>query len=110
MKNIVVLISEAPSVAVSEKLRMSVGLTLEDENSVTVLMTDDGVFACLGVDSEKSGYIIDKHVDTVKLMQHKVVASLSSAKERSCDLANSKAEPIGDDEIKSLIQNADVFL
>ena len=109
MKNIVVLISEAPSVSVAEKLRMSVGLTLEDDNSVTVLMIDDGVYASMGVDHEKSGYVIDKHIDTVKMMKHKVLASKTSAEKRGLDLSGGRAEPVGDDEVKSTINNADIF-
>ena len=110
MKNVVVLISDAPSVSVAEKLRMSVGLTLEDDNNVTVLMIDDGVYASMGVDTEKSGYVIDKHIDTVKMMKHKVVASQTSAEKRGLDLPDGRATPIGDDEVKNIINNADIFL
>ncbi len=48
MNNILVTITDAPSFRVSEVLRMSVGLTLEDGNRVHLLLIDKGALAVLG--------------------------------------------------------------
>ncbi|MFQ5862870.1 MAG: DsrE family protein [Candidatus Brocadiales bacterium] len=87
MTNIVVIIHKTPfnTLRNSEGLRMSVGLTLEDDNKVTALFINDGVHLLRKTNPElvQSG-IIYKHLDTLRLLGHRVVADKESLEERGC--------------------------
>lgn len=106
MKKVVVTISQAPSRAISEKMRMAVGLTLEDENAVTLLLIGDGVYALQGTDPEKTGFDVEKHLKTITMMGHSVIASAQSAASRGVEAPGA----LFDEEIARLVRESDVTL
>lgn len=110
MKKIVIAIRKAPSVAVSEKLRMAVGLTLEDDNQVTVALMDDGVWAATKIDPDLAGFETEKHIKTLTLMRHKVAVSMTAAKARGVDIEKEGLSPISGSGLIELFENADVVI
>lgn len=106
MSNIVVTVDQPPSGMVSEKLRMAVGLTLLDENSVTVLLLDDGVYTGLGIDREKSRLEIDKHLETLSMMGAKLLASASSARKRGVEYKKFGIGMLSDEELSTLLKES----
>lgn len=85
MKNVVVIIRSSPfnTVRNSEALRMTVGLTLED-NKITVVFLEDGVYL-LGETNPNviSSGEIHKHIDTLRLLKHTLVAENESLDSRN---------------------------
>lgn len=85
MNQIAVLVHKSPfnTIRNSEGLRMAVGLTLEEDNKVTVVFVKDGVFLLGGVDPERiqSG-TVKKHLETLRLLGHRLVAERESMEER----------------------------
>ncbi len=110
-KKIMVTIKEPPGGAMSEKLRMSVGLTLDDNNEVSVLLIDDGVYTGLGMDEEKVGSKkIDKHLEMLEMMNVKVFAHEGSVKGRDVFLSKFGVEKVDDDEVARLLFESDVTI
>ena len=85
MKNVVVIIRNSPfnTVRNSEALRMSVGLTLED-NKITIIFLEDGVYL-LGETNPNviSSGEIHKHIDTLLLLKHTLIAEKESLDSRN---------------------------
>lgn len=90
MKEILVTISGATESAVSEKLRMTVGLTLDDNNKISVLFIDDGVFIGLGVDRPETGIDLDKHLHMLELMELPLLADAESCAKRGVSFGKYK--------------------
>jgi sulfur relay (sulfurtransferase) DsrF/TusC family protein len=85
MADVLVIIHKTPfnTLRNSEGLRMSVGLTTADDNKVTVLLIDDGVYLLRKTDPELIGSgIIRKHMDALKLLGHRIVAEKESLEKR----------------------------
>jgi len=110
MKNVTVIVSEAPGSRTAEKLRMSVGLTLEDGNAVTVLLIDDGVYAALGLDREKTGVDIDKHLKMLEMMKKAVIAHKPSMEARGIANARFGIKEITDGELGKILAETDAVL
>ncbi|MBI4666616.1 MAG: DsrE family protein [Nitrospinae bacterium] len=110
MKNVLVVVSSAPSPAVSEKLRMAVGLTLEDGNNVSVLMIDDGVYAGLGHDRSKTGVEIDKHLAMLELMKKDIYAHQPSCGQRNVKLSRFGVKLVDGEGLKDLLSAAGAIL
>jgi len=67
----------------SEALRMSVGLTLNDENSVQVLFLGDGVYMLTPLRPEVIGSLeTEKHLEMLKLLNCRLVADEESVEDR----------------------------
>ncbi len=112
MKNIVLIINEPPNGRTSEKLRMGVGLTLDDSNKVSVLLIDEGVFTTLGMekDSAAPGYEIDKHLETLGMLKVDLLAFESSVKSRDLALNRFGIRTAGDEEVARLLENSDITI
>ncbi|HJM83491.1 MAG TPA: hypothetical protein QF720_07875 [Nitrospinota bacterium] len=82
-KNILVIIADPPGFSVAEKLRMCVGLTLEENNTLSVLMIDNGAYVGLGTDKSKTSLEIDKHLETLSALSVVLCVSKFSVDERS---------------------------
>ncbi|MBI5815706.1 MAG: DsrE family protein [Nitrospinae bacterium] len=109
MKNVTVVINSAPGFPVGEKLRMAVGLTLEDGNAVSVLFIDDGVYAALGLDREKTGVDIQKHVKMLGMMNKTLCAHGPSLETRGVDLTGSEVKKVTGAETEKMLAEADVI-
>jgi hypothetical protein len=110
MKNIVIVISEPPDWAVAEKLRMGVGLTLDDNNSISVLMTDNGVFTGLGLDQSKVGLEIDKHLETLKALNVTLYVHQPSADERNLAFTKFACKPLSSLDVEGVLATNDITI
>ncbi len=115
MAEIIVVIHKTPfnTLRNSEGLRMSVGLTLEEDNKVTVLLIDDGVYLLRKTDPEliASG-VIRKHMDALTLLGHRVVAERESLEKRGIsdgidEQVAEKTDILPRDKIIEMLTNAD---
>ncbi len=109
-KNVLVVISESPSPLVAERLRMTVGLTLEDTNKVSVLFTDGGVYTAAGIDREKGRFDLDRHLDMFAMMELPVYVHLPSATARGMAVDRKGMTPVDDDALATLLARSDVIL
>ncbi len=76
MKEVIVVIRKSPfnTTRNSDALRMCVGLTLEEDNKVTAVLLGDSAYLLLENNPELvSSGIIQKHIETIKLLKHRVV-------------------------------------
>ena len=85
MKKVTTVIRRSPfnSIVVSEALRMSLGLTLDDDNKVTVVFIEDSVYLLPPLTSEAFGYPdAKKHIETLKMVGCELIAEKESLKKR----------------------------
>ena len=83
---------------------MSLGLTLKDDNLVTVFFAEDGVYLPVSLASETSGYPdVKKHIETLKEMGCRIIAEKESLKERGLQDRPIDAEVISRKEIDQII-------
>lgn len=109
MKNIVVIVSQHPSRQVSETLRMTVGLTLHDDNKVTLLLTDDGVYTALGTDSSVLSNIeLDKHFDMFPMVGVDILAHAGSVNKRRITPDKFGVKIVDDNEAEKIVTDADI--
>jgi sulfur relay (sulfurtransferase) DsrF/TusC family protein len=87
---------------------MSVGLTLEEGNKVTVIFLGDGVYLLSNINPEliQSGTIY-KHLDALRLLGHRVVAEKESLEEKGIEKPAVEAEVVSRSEVIKMIANAD---
>ena len=113
MKNVVVIIRNSPfnTVRNSEALRMSVGLTLEEDNKITVLFIEDGVYL-LGETNPNaiSSGEIHKPLDTLRLLKHTLVADKESLGSRNIVQLKYNVEILTRKEVSDTISKADVVI
>lgn len=112
-KKIAVVIRHSPlnTLRMSETLRMSVGLTLADGNAVTVIFADDGVYALGVVAPEMIGSPgIKKHVHTLKLLGHRLVAEGKATEERQMTDLLSDVELLDRPKIARLMAESDAVI
>lgn len=112
MKNVVVIIRNSPfnTVRNSEALRMSVGLTLED-NKITVIFLEDGVYLLRETNPNViSSGEIHKHIDTLRLLKHTLVAEKESLDSRDIEKLKYNVKVLTRAEISDTISKADVVI
>ncbi len=111
MKKTLVVISDPPSGQVAERLRMAVGLTLEDGNKVTALLIDDGVYTGLGIDHEKLGAKeIDKHLKMLGMLSVDIFAHSGCCDKRNITLGDFGIIGASDEDVAKLVEQADVTI
>lgn len=84
MKRVAVVLRKSPfnTCRNSEALRMTVGLTLAD-NIIAVIFREDGVYTLLPTQPALIGAPeIDKHIDTLKLLNVRLMAEQEALDER----------------------------
>jgi sulfur relay (sulfurtransferase) DsrF/TusC family protein len=110
MNQVVVLVHQSPfnTIRNSEGLRMAVGLTLEEDNRVTVVFVRDGVFLIGNVSPERiqSG-IVKKHLDALRLLGHRLVAERESMEERGIKEPAIKIDVLDRNEVVKILSEAD---
>ncbi|MEK7369252.1 MAG: DsrE family protein, partial [Planctomycetota bacterium] len=110
MTEVIVIVQKTPfnTLRNSEGLRMSVGLTLEDDNKITVLFIDDGVHLLRKTNPGliQSG-IIFKHLDALRLLGHRVVADKESLEKRGIKELGAKADILPRDKVIEMLTSAD---
>jgi sulfur relay (sulfurtransferase) DsrF/TusC family protein len=109
-KNVLVVVTHSPSPAVGERLRMCVGLTLEDANKIRVLFTDDGVHSAVGIDRDIAGFDIDRHLEMLTMMQLPIYVHEPSVTSRGMTLDRKGITFVDDDATARLMAESDVIL
>lgn len=111
-KSILLIIDGPPGFAMAEKLRMGVGLTLEDDNKVKVLFIDEG--ACLVNGARLEGtpakMEIDKSLQTLEMMGVELLAHAPSIDKRGVDPENEKLKLLDDGGLESLLAGSSVVI
>ncbi len=110
MTDVVVIIPTTPfnTLRNSEGLRMSVGLTLEEANKVTVLFIEDGVYLLRRTNPELIGSgIINKHLDALRSLGHRVVADEESLDKRGISELGTEADILPRGRIVEMLTDAD---
>jgi len=112
MKNILLVIDGPPDGKTAEKLRMGVGLTLDDGNKVSALLIDEGVFTASGLAREdrQAWYEIDKHLETFGALNIDLIAHEPSARGRELMLDRFGIRLAVDKEVSLLLENADIVI
>ncbi len=113
MNEVVVVIRKSPfnTTRNSEALRMSVGLTLE-ENKVTVIFLGDSVHLILKNNPELiSSGIIHKHIETLILLKHRIVAEKEAFEKLNKEnVKYDNIEIVGQSQIAEIISNSNVVI
>ncbi len=113
MNEVVVLIRKSPfnTIRNSEALRMSVGLTLED-NKVTVVFLGDSVYLMLKNKPELiSSGVIHKHIETLQLLKHKLIVEKEVFEKLGKDnIKYDDVEIMNQSQIAKVISTADVVI
>jgi len=111
-KNVTVVVGRGPDFATAEKLRMAVGLTLEDGNRVTVLFIGQGVCAANGIEhaNHPSKIEIDKSLETLGLMKVRMLAFSPSLEIYSVGLEKFLVDPVDGKAASELLAGSDVII
>jgi sulfur relay protein TusC/DsrF len=109
VKKVTTVIRRSPfnSVITSEALRMSLGLTLTD-NEVTVVFVEDGVYLLSSPAAEAIGYPdIKRHMETLKEMGCELIAEEESLQKRGLTDRRVEASIRSRKEIEQIIEQSD---
>jgi len=112
MKNILLVVAGPPDGKTAEKLRMGVGLILDDGNKVSALLIDEGVLSANGLakDSAPAWYEIDKHLETFEALEMDLIAHEPSAHDHDITIRRFGIRLAGDEEVNQLLDNADIVI
>ncbi len=112
MKQVAVVLRQAPfnTCRNAEALRMTVGLTL-GENAITVIFRDDGVYTLLPTQPALIGSLeIDKHLETLQLLQVRLIAERESVNERNLSHLKWELEHLTQREVAQLLAESDAMI
>jgi sulfur relay (sulfurtransferase) DsrF/TusC family protein len=112
MKHVAVGIRQTPfnTCRNSEALRMTVGLTLAD-HSIAVIFRDDGVYTLLPTQPALIGSLeIDKHLETLQLLNVRLIAERESLIERHLSHLKWDVERLGQREVVQLLGESDAII
>jgi sulfur relay (sulfurtransferase) DsrF/TusC family protein len=112
MKHVAVVIRQTPfnTCRNSEALRMTVGLTLAD-HSIAVIFRDDGVYTLLPTQPALIGSLeIDKHLETLQLLNVRLIAERESLIERHLSHLKWDIERLGQREVVQLLGESDAII
>jgi sulfur relay (sulfurtransferase) DsrF/TusC family protein len=112
MKRVVVVIRKSPfnTCRNSEALRMAVGLTLGD-NAITVIFRDDGVYTLLPTQPALIGSLeIDKHVETLRLLNVRLVVEHESLADRKLSQLKWDVERLARQDVAQLLADSEATI
>jgi sulfur relay protein TusC/DsrF len=112
MKRVAVVLRKSPfnTCRNSEALRMTVGLTLGD-NAIAVIFRDDGVYTLLPTQPTLIGSLeIDKHLETLRLLNVRLVAERESLSERHLSQLKWEVERLARHEVAQLLADSDAII
>lgn len=112
VKKVAIIIRRPPlrTVKVSEALRVAVGQTLSD-NDVTVVFTDDGVWAATPLKPEAiRGPELKKHIEALKMLGHRLIADEDALRNRGFPPVMEGIEVKRREELFDLIAQAEAVL
>lgn len=89
---------------------MTVGLTLAD-NAIAVIFRDDGVYTLLLTQPSLIGSLdLDKHIETLQLLNVRLIAERESLVERKLSSLKWDVERLARDEVARLLADADAII
>jgi sulfur relay protein TusC/DsrF len=112
MKHVAVVMRKSPfnTCRNSEALRMTVGLTLGD-NTIAVIFRDDGVYTLLPTQPALIGALeIDKHLETLQLLNVRLVAEHESLTVRNLSHLRWDVECLAQHEVAQLLAESDAII
>jgi sulfur relay protein TusC/DsrF len=112
MKHVAVVLRKSPfnTSGNSEALRMTVGLTL-GENTIAVIFLDDGVYTLLPSQPALIGGLdIDKHVETLQLLNVRLIAESESLSQRKLSELKWDVERLSRHDIARLLADSEAIL
>jgi sulfur relay (sulfurtransferase) DsrF/TusC family protein len=112
MKRVAVVIRKSPfnTSGNSEALRMTVGLTLGD-NTIAVIFRDDGVYTLLPSRPDLIGALgIEKHVETLQLLNVRLIAESESLNERQLPPLKWDVERLARQDVAQLLADSEAIL
>jgi sulfur relay protein TusC/DsrF len=112
MKRVAVVIRKSPfnTCRNSEALRMTVGLTL-GENAIAVIFREDGVYTLLATQPALIGSLeIDKHLETLQLLNVRLIVERESLTERSLSHLKWDVERLARREVAHLLAESEAII
>jgi sulfur relay (sulfurtransferase) DsrF/TusC family protein len=112
MKHVAVVMRQPPfnTCRNSEALRMTVGLTLGD-HAIALIFRDDGVYTLLPTQPALIGSLeIDKHLETLRLLNVRLIAERESLSERHLSELKWEVERLGRREVGQLLAESDAII
>jgi sulfur relay protein TusC/DsrF len=112
MRHVAVVLRTSPfnTCRNSEALRMTVGLTL-GENAIAVIFCGDGVYTLLATQPALIGSLeIDKHLETLQLLNVRLVAEQESLSERNLSHLKWDVERLAQREIAQLLAESEAII
>jgi sulfur relay (sulfurtransferase) DsrF/TusC family protein len=112
MKRVAVVIRQSPfnTCRNSEALRMTVGLTLGD-NAIAVIFRDAGVYTLLATQPALIGSLeIDKHLETLQLLNVRLIAETESLTERNLSHLKWDIERLARREVAHLLAESEAII
>jgi sulfur relay (sulfurtransferase) DsrF/TusC family protein len=89
---------------------MTVGLTLGD-HSIAVIFRDDGVYTLLPTQPALIGSLeIDKHLETLQLLNVRLIAERESLSERHLSHLRWEIEHLGQRDVAQLLAESDAII
>jgi sulfur relay protein TusC/DsrF len=112
MKQVAVIIRQSPfnTCRNSEALRMTVGLTLA-ENAIAVIFQGDGVYTLLPTQPGLIGSLeIDKHLETLQLLNVRLIAEEESLAERHLSQLKWDVERLARHDVAHLLADSEAMV
>jgi sulfur relay (sulfurtransferase) DsrF/TusC family protein len=112
MKQVAVVMRKSPfnTCQNSEALRMTVGLTLGD-NAIAVIFRDDAVYTLLPTQPALISTLeLDKHLETLQLLNVRLVAERESLTERNLSDLKWDVERLAQREVAHLLAESDAII
>ena len=112
MKRVAVVIRKSPfnTCRNAEALRMTVGLTLGD-NAISVVFRDDGVYTLLPTQPALIGALdIDKHLETLQLLNVRLVVENESLAERKLSQLKWDVERVARQDVAHLLADSEAII
>jgi len=113
MKRIAIVIKGLPfdTIRNSEGLRCAVGLTLEEENKVSIFFINDGVLTAASLDCPAAKSLdLDKHIETLKMMDVELIAEEEALTEHRIQSTEHRIIVRPREEILKAIKDSDVVM
>ncbi|MDH5638124.1 MAG: DsrE family protein [Nitrospinota bacterium] len=111
-KRVTLVVNCPPNFYTAEKLRMAVGMTLEDGNRISILFIDDGTYSVNGVDMGKnpSNMEINKSLETLGMLGVKLYSHSPSMKKTGMEVEKYNVLPLDERGAADMLDESDVII
>ena len=111
-KKITVVINRPPDFKTAEKLRMAVGLTLEDSNKISVVFIDNGVYSVNGIalDKNPANIEINKSLETLVMLGVTLYAHTPSMEKTGMQAQTHNVSLLSDGAVAGMLGEQDTII